>query len=377
MKVQYVMTGIGVLPERRDNVSGHVQLPLKTCELLRDSGHSVAILATAQSDGSAMPSCLPENVVVDIVSDGRKRGQLGKQNSKNGFRFFPLIKQVLQTISIIRSRRPDIIHVFGFERMVAFAGILRFATRIPVVVTVLGQTPSLRKKRLYNQIGSIHSLTDSVAKDWSTLGVPVSVIRPGVVRSVASAQNVPMRRRVLFWREASVFGGADTCLAAFVELAPRYPNIEFCFAVRHNKDEIPELELESRRHENISIYRFPYTDCESLEQLIESSLFAVLPYRELSIEPQMTVVEPLSVGCPVVTTNIRCLPELVEHGDNGLVIPCGDTNALTDAISMLLDNPDFLSWDRKRIVDEFEKKWNWPLYADQIKDLYDEQLKKK
>ena len=48
MRVAVIFTGIGVLPERRNNVSGHVQIPLKTCELLQQAGHNVTLIATRQ-----------------------------------------------------------------------------------------------------------------------------------------------------------------------------------------------------------------------------------------------------------------------------------------------------------------------------------------
>ena len=314
MRILYVMTGIGVLPERRENVSGHVQIPLKTCELGRDEGHEVAVIATAQADGTAMPACLPDGVHVDLVSDGRRRGELGKQNSRNGIRIFSVIKQIWQSVLIIRRYKPDVIHVFGFERMVILGGVLKLIVRLPVVVTVLGRTPRPMLSWLYRRIDSLLTLTDSVASDWSTVRSDIEVIRPGVVRDLSAQDGEEVKDRVLFWREASEFGGADLCLLAFEKLAPKYPDVNFCFAIRHNKNEVKGLSESTQRHPNIHVYRFPYNDGVTLEDLIESSVCAVLPYRALSIEPQMAVVETLAVGCPVITTNIRCLPELVIHG---------------------------------------------------------------
>lgn len=369
MRILYVMTGIGVLPERRENVSGHVQIPLKTCELMKDIGFEVSIVATAQADGTAMPACLPEGVVVDLVSDGRRRGQLGKQNAGNGIRIFSVIKQIWQTVAIIRERNPDIIHVFGFERMATLGGILKLLVRRPIVVTILGKRPRRGLSWLYRRLDKLLTLTDSVASDWSAIGSDLQVTRPGVVRSLHSKHSCSDRNRVLFWREASELGGADLCLETFEELAEKYPRLKFCFAVRHNKNEVKGLNESAQKHSNIEVFRFPYGDGVTLEGLIEESICVVLPYRALSIEPQMTVVETLAVGCPVITTNIRCLAELVDHGNNGLVIEPNNAMALSEAVENVISKKIVL-WDRDTIAVEFERIWSWGAYSGLMKKIY-------
>lgn len=45
-----------------------------------------------------------------------------------------------------------------------------------------------------------------------------------------------------------------------------------------------------------------------------------------------TVVESLAVGCPVIATAVGGVPEVVHHGENGLLVPPGDPSALAAAI---------------------------------------------
>jgi glycosyltransferase involved in cell wall biosynthesis len=51
------------------------------------------------------------------------------------------------------------------------------------------------------------------------------------------------------------------------------------------------------------------------------------------------LVEAMASGLPVVSTNISGIPELIEHGVNGLLTPQKDARALADAIAQLLDAP--------------------------------------
>ena len=52
-----------------------------------------------------------------------------------------------------------------------------------------------------------------------------------------------------------------------------------------------------------------------------------------------TVVEALAVGTPVIATAVGGVPELVRDGENGLLVPAGDGDALAAAIRRLLDEP--------------------------------------
>ncbi|HWF85573.1 MAG TPA: glycosyltransferase, partial [Vicinamibacterales bacterium] len=52
----------------------------------------------------------------------------------------------------------------------------------------------------------------------------------------------------------------------------------------------------------------------------------------------MAVAEALARGLPVVSTSTGAIPELVGH-DAGLIVPAGDIEALTAALSQVVDNP--------------------------------------
>jgi glycosyltransferase involved in cell wall biosynthesis len=61
---------------------------------------------------------------------------------------------------------------------------------------------------------------------------------------------------------------------------------------------------------------------------------AVLPSRWENF-PHL-VVEALAVGTPVIASAVGGVPELVRHGENGLLVPSGDVDALAEAIQRLL-----------------------------------------
>jgi glycosyltransferase involved in cell wall biosynthesis len=50
----------------------------------------------------------------------------------------------------------------------------------------------------------------------------------------------------------------------------------------------------------------------------------------------LTVVEAMAAGVPVVATRVGAIPELVQDGENGLLVPPGDAPALVGAVERVL-----------------------------------------
>ena len=64
------------------------------------------------------------------------------------------------------------------------------------------------------------------------------------------------------------------------------------------------------------------------------------------------ILEAMAMGLPVVSTHVSAIPEAVEHGKTGLLVPPGDAHALAEAISRLVSAPD----ERIRMGDAGAKK---------------------
>ena len=59
----------------------------------------------------------------------------------------------------------------------------------------------------------------------------------------------------------------------------------------------------------------------------------------------VVLMEAMAKEIPVISTRITGIPELIEHEKSGLLVPAADTQALTDAIQRLIDDPEL----RKRL----------------------------
>ena len=51
----------------------------------------------------------------------------------------------------------------------------------------------------------------------------------------------------------------------------------------------------------------------------------------------MVILEAMATGVPVVASNVEGIPEVLEHGQTGLVVPAGDAQQLAKVIAELMD----------------------------------------
>ncbi|HET7566345.1 MAG TPA: glycosyltransferase [Gaiellaceae bacterium] len=83
----------------------------------------------------------------------------------------------------------------------------------------------------------------------------------------------------------------------------------------------------------------------------------------------VSVMEALASGRPVVATRVGGIPDQVEDGVTGLLVPPGDSDALADALRRALDR----SWDEQAIRAASERFW-WSRIAPRIAAVYAELL---
>jgi glycosyltransferase involved in cell wall biosynthesis len=86
-----------------------------------------------------------------------------------------------------------------------------------------------------------------------------------------------------------------------------------------------------------------------------------LPYADMNVfvmtslneGTPVTVIEALAAGCPVVATAVGGLPDLLDGGAFGTLVPSRDVEALTKAILQMLDNPPNTTAAQNAMLDRY------------------------
>lgn len=98
---------------------------------------------------------------------------------------------------------------------------------------------------------------------------------------------------------------------------------------------------------------------ETLREIASAELF-VCP--SLAEGLGIVFIEAQALGVPVVGTNVGGIPDVIEDGKTGLLVPPRDEHALTEAIIKMLEHPIYAS--------ELER-FDWNRIAEQYADLYE------
>ncbi|MFL5494862.1 MAG: glycosyltransferase family 4 protein, partial [Gemmatimonadales bacterium] len=83
-------------------------------------------------------------------------------------------------------------------------------------------------------------------------------------------------------------------------------------------------------------FRWPRSEAEVATRYREADLFTLAPSAEST---GSRFAEALASGLPVVASSVGAIPEIVEQGNNGLLVRPGDVRAIADAIARLAGNP--------------------------------------
>ena len=116
-----------------------------------------------------------------------------------------------------------------------------------------------------------------------------------------------------------------------------------------------------------------YLSGEELRATLAGASFVVLPSRWYENLP-FSIMEAFAMGKPVVATDIGGIPEMVDDGENGLLFPLGDHDALADRIGRLLDDAALRKRMGASARAKAERLWNADTHYEQIAAVYDEVL---
>lgn len=271
---------------------------------------------------------------------------------------------------LLRKVRPALLHIHGFKAFLIGRHAAGLA-RVPVLVTVhnypahrggdalLPSFMRLSGAAETRFIAVSHALARELAA-WGIAPERIKVIHNGI--DPQPFQQAGKQRKAIIESDGTMVVGTAARMApqkglqylvyAAAWLAGRYPQMRFVIA--GEGPEQPALQELARRMGLSGRLLFPGFSRNIPVTLAQIDIF-VLP--SLTEGLSITLLEALAAGCAVVATHVGGIPEIVEHGVTGLLVPPASAGALAGAVAALADNPclrrSFAQAGRKQVMEKF------------------------
>ena len=167
--------------------------------------------------------------------------------------------------------------------------------------------------------------------------------------------------------------GVDVLIAAVALLGGRFPSLRL--AIAGEGDERAALEAQVVRLGLASRVEFVGALAhDAVHRFLAAADIVVMPSRA---EPfGLVALEAAQMARPVVASAVQGLPEIVTHGETGLLVPPDDAPALADAIAMLLEDPARARALGAAARRRAEIKFAWGPYVDAHERLFEAILRR-
>lgn len=257
----------------------------------------------------------------------------------------------LRFLRILREERPDLVHLHSRRGADTLGGLAAWWSGIPAVLSrrVDNPEPAWLAGIKYRLFARVVAISGAIRTVLAERGVPADKIR--VVHSALDPLpwEGPCRRekfRAAFGipPNVPVVGmaaqfiprkGHDVLLRALPAVFARHPDTRvLLFGQGPLQDRVAERIRQAGWQDQVLLpgYR---------DDLAES-----LPCLDVLVHPAtreglgIILLQAAAARVPVVATAVGGIPEVVEHGETGFLIPPGDFQALAERTVFLLDHPE-------------------------------------
>lgn len=173
----------------------------------------------------------------------------------------------------------------------------------------------------------------------------------------------------LFLGKVEGFKGVRTLLRACRQI----PDFEIRFAGRGT---LMDEGKRTAADERLRVDFLGFQTGEDLNRQISESRFVLLPAEWYENCP-MVILEAFSAGKPVIASNMGGIPELVDHGADGLIFEAGNADELASCMRRLIDDPALASDMGRRGRAKVEERFSIEKYMESLLAIYERLLSRR
>jgi glycosyltransferase involved in cell wall biosynthesis len=176
---------------------------------------------------------------------------------------------------------------------------------------------------------------------------------------------------ILFFGRIHKYKGLEYLIKAEPLITKEIPNARIVIAgAGANFRQYEEMMGERRRNFVVRNYRIPYREGA---ELFQRCSVVVLPY----VEASQSGVVPTAYGFrkPVVVTEVGSIPEIVDDGKTGVIVPPRDSQALAQAIIKLLKDGKLRREMGENAYRKLKEDFSWDKIAERTIQVYEKAMK--
>jgi glycosyltransferase involved in cell wall biosynthesis len=168
--------------------------------------------------------------------------------------------------------------------------------------------------------------------------------------------------------------GLFTLIESIPAVTKRFPNAKFIISGKGQSDEMHKLNAHAERLGVKSNIMFTgYTPDKELPKLYQAAdVFAFSTFYE---HHPFAVLEALATGLPVVTTTVGGIPETIDSGKNGLLVPPFNSERFSKAILYLLEHSAEAEEMGAKARQTVEQQLDWQIAVKSAMKVYDQAIK--
>ncbi len=292
-----------------------------------------------------------------------------------------------EVVGLVESLSPDVIHFddLSLRTLGIIFRIKRHFPNTPLVLTLHDPNFHSGEKSRKGEIARkavlrafdtfiLHSQfsKDLFCKKYGVSGDRVAVIPLGYLPILGVPGTEPAAEeranQVLFWGRLSPYKGVEDLGQAAAAIQKEIPEVKIIVAGRPENGYLPPDSIAGVPYvEKI----FRYLPNRELVRLIQESTVVVAPYRDAT--QSGVILTAFAFGKPVVATHVGGIPEVVEPGKTGLLVPPGNPAALAEALIGILRDKGNRSRMKQAIQEKGEREFSWASIAQEMTRVYGEQ----
>ncbi|HEX9933699.1 MAG TPA: glycosyltransferase family 4 protein [bacterium] len=188
-------------------------------------------------------------------------------------------------------------------------------------------------------------------------------------QAVRDAFRIPRRAVVLLFVSAQFHRakGVLELLDAFSRIKPLNSKAVLVMAGGGSQDK-DVLDRLAREQKNGSLILTGHLPLESLERLLPAADIFILPSYAEGLP--LCVMEAMAAGLPVIATPVGGIPDLIEDGTNGYLVPVRDVKLLADRMSRLIRNSRLRKQMGENGIETLLSRYGKAVAAKTYDDLY-------